>query len=87
MNELTDAKVAEVILFDAKTVLFRIDLRKHPELANADTVERCMREYTDAYPNVERWSASRNITGWWDILEIIVVGNINLRRAADYLQE
>lgn len=87
MNELTDVKVAEIILFDAKTVLFRIDLRQYPALADPDTVERCMNDYTRAHPNVVRWSASRNITGWWDILEIIVVGNINLDAAANYVQE
>jgi hypothetical protein len=88
MNELSGAWVHEFMLFDARTVLFRIDLTKHPELIDADVVQRCMEEYTDHYPNVERWSASRNMAyGLWDILDIVVIGNINLDAVKNYTQE
>lgn len=73
MNGLTYATVAKIRLINPQTILFRIDLSSHANLANPVVVQAAMEDYAAKFPNITAWEAVAN-DGW---LNIYVTGKIN----------
>jgi len=83
MNEMTDAKPFEWFVLGPHGVVMKFDTNTYPDLANGDTVERCMNEYLERYPNAMRWDASLT----QGILSIRVFGRVNMAAAFNLRSE